>query len=449
MNLKTTDRQFRKTTDQSAASDKSRQEMTTRGADIRRALETKYLACPLTNSPPTAGVYDLTNCVIQPPLTDAKADSIRNLNAAGTAMARSDTGVENDTSLLLSEGMLTQDLKVECSTWKFPKTRRLFFSEIEKSILEMTDQCDVYACDVIGGIIWHAVEREQQISKSSCKNSSSLVPVVDTPSSGAIFELLLRQSFASFLEHEKKLYDIILGIVQDCADEHVSGVALDSSDAAIAHNIDAIVSHYSTNRNKVSPFSSWGGALDKGNITKGNCFGSLSDRNQLWREYYLANVLEMQRVEVDGAVKYEGGAKKMKRGHKMAACLLKWAAAMQLSLNYESLDRGNEAEALLCFDHETKLNQHEQQPASISRNAHCYFVAEVMRLVAAKWRENSGKSAPSTPAKQRAKRSSSTVPENDAVGRTKTFKRSGSGISTASKSQGKSTKRSNSKSSAS
>ena len=96
----------------------------------------------------------------------------------------------------------------------------------------------------------------------------------------------------------------------------------------------------------------------------------------------------------------------MKRGHKMTACLLKWASAMQLSPHFERTTE--DSRNTLDFDHENKLHWQAQDRRPLG-NSYCYFVAEVMRLIAAKWRENSGKESSCTQIK-RTKRSNSIIP---------------------------------------
>jgi hypothetical protein len=148
---------------------------------------------------------------------------------------------------------------------------------------------------------------------------------------------------------------------------------------------------------KLSPFSSWNGSGDKGNISKG--FGPFpSDDDDRWRDLYFTKILQMQRVEANGDVTYQGGTK-MRRGHKMAACLLKWASCMQLSPNFGPSAIDPDDDNTLSFDHEKELQlQRTQAKSDSSRNVHYYFVAEVMRLIAATWRESEDRS--STPMKR-------------------------------------------------
>ena len=126
----------------------------------------------------------------------------------------------------------------------------------------------------------------------------------------------------------------------------------DDTDAIIVHNIDAVFGHYASKLNRINPFSSWNGAGDKGNVS-----------------------IKMKKVLTDKGLVYHGGIK-MKRGHKIAACLLKWARNMQLSHERMYEPHGN----CLRFDHEQKL-------CNEINSHYIYFVSEVMRLMAARWRE--------------------------------------------------------------
>ncbi|KAL7504576.1 hypothetical protein ACHAXN_002181 [Cyclotella atomus] len=400
MNLRTSDRQFRKI-NASSNSMQNRQSMTASGQNTRRELEQAYLSCPLTNSSNTEQSSAITIDATGNATMDGGAPDEEGIGIGSTSPVSRDklkggneANAEAKSSLLLSEALFKQDAKVEPIKWRFPKARPLYFTDTEKTLLDTPIESDSY--DVIGGMIWYAVEREQRVTKQS--EASALFPPAEAPSSGAIYELILRQSLEPFNDLNQKLYALIHG-VENSSVTIQPVVDFQDSDAVIAHNIDAILSHYSRNPKKVSPFTSWSGALDKGNIAKGGCSTEFND----CRDFYLTNVLELQRVEVGSTVKYEGGAKKMKRGHKVAACLLKWASAMQLSPNFDFKKR------TLNFDHEQVL-----QSRPVNSTSHYYFVAEVMRLIAAKWRENSGKSASFTPSTTpRARRFS-----NDAGGDT-------------------------------
>ena len=100
----------------------------------------------------------------------------------------------------------------------------------------------------------------------------------------------------------------------------------------------------------------------------------------------------MKPMETEDGQVYRGG-NRMKRGHKIAASLLKWARNMQLgptnSDKKADFSVGDSQDMGLRFDHEQNLgggcNSDGANPPQ-----HCqyiYFVSEVMRLLAARWRE--------------------------------------------------------------
>jgi hypothetical protein len=206
-------------------------------------------------------------------------------------------------------------------------------------------------------------------------------------SSRSILDLLLRQSLTSANMLERKLYAMI-HCLDDVGLVHPT-VQLDDHDAAILHSLDVVLGHYAPKLSRINPFSSWSGAGDKGNIIKD--YGSCSDP---WVDFYLTTILKAEAVQTDEGRVYRGGIK-MKRGHKIAACLLRWARNMQLSFNNgfykrasfpvnDSRDRG------LTFDHEQKLNELPGTAVTIlphQERQYIYFVSEVMRLMAARWRE--------------------------------------------------------------
>lgn len=217
-------------------------------------------------------------------------------------------------------------------------------------------------------------------------------------SSRSILELLLRQSLISSNSVHRKLYSIIQCLENTAGstttDDDTGSPTLNdddqfaASDATIFHNIDVVLGHYSPKLNRVNPFTSWNGAGDKGSISK-----DVSESSTSWADYYLTTILRAKSVQTGEGVVYRGGSK-IKRGHKIAASLLKSARRMQL----DSVDNNSEARAIfpfddcdygLNFDHEQSLsNNRKKLVASTShpqhRTKYKYFVAEVMRLMAAR-----------------------------------------------------------------
>jgi hypothetical protein len=218
-------------------------------------------------------------------------------------------------------------------------------------------------------------------------NEHSQVSPRSPASSRSILDLLLRQSLSSSNMLNRKLYDMI-HCLDDAGLVHQS-VQLDGNDAAILHSLDAVLGHYAPKTNRINPFSSWSGAGDKGNIIKD--YGSCSDP---WVDFYLTTILKVEAVQTDEGRVYKGGVK-MKRGHKIAACLLRWARNMQLSFNDEFYKRdrypvNNSRDCAVPFDHEQKLYDLQVTSAakvSYQERQYIYFVSEVMRLMVARWRE--------------------------------------------------------------
>jgi hypothetical protein len=99
----------------------------------------------------------------------------------------------------------------------------------------------------------------------------------------------------------------------------------------------------------------------------------------------MTEVLHMNCEDVNGKRVYKGGAK-MKRGQKIASCLLKWARRMQLQPHFESVSiHSSRNEGGVVFDMEPNM-----QKATTIQNGYIFVVAEVMRLLAVRWKETGG-----------------------------------------------------------
>lgn len=237
------------------------------------------------------------------------------------------------------------------------------------------------------------LHREQQMLQSDANENLLISPGVPA-SSRSILELLLRQSSTPSSALDERLYYII-----HCLDDTETTTLrdkFDDNDASIFHNLDVVLGHYAPKLNRINPFTSWNGAGDKGNISK-DCNGDSGP----WVDFYLTKILKMKAVQTDEGQVYRGGIK-MKRGHKITASLLTWARNMQLgSVDNDSDERAsfpfdNSLGKGLNFDHEQSLcvetkaadttypPQHEQ---------YIYVVSEVMRLMAARWRECGAKAS--------------------------------------------------------
>ena len=171
-------------------------------------------------------------------------------------------------------------------------------------------------------------------------------------SSRSILELLLRQSLDSSNVLHKKLYTLIQCLDEAAEEPQADSVALKTQlsdcDAMMIHCLDVVLATYCAKLNRVNPFTSWSGAGDKGKefINDGT--------TNTWVDYYSQTVLKMK-PQTNGSG-WRGGSK-MKRGHKITSSLLRWARFMQSSS---------------CNTNDFR---------------YIYFVSEVMRLMAARFRE--------------------------------------------------------------
>ncbi|KAK1747056.1 histone H2A deubiquitinase [Skeletonema marinoi] len=400
MQLKTTHRHFR------VLDDELRPAMTSQGAIIRQGLESKYLSCPITKrSQPSqievSGLGGNTHsAILSDKVAEQQTQKKQSDNGQHVRVQSSSSSAKNDKdhnvsimgsdrpALLLSESLFEQPWHGnETIRWKFKSAIPLYFTTTEREILQM--DTDIIPNDVLAGIIWFAVEREQT---NPATQAGSLLPASVSPSSRAILELLLRLSFTGSDDMQRKLYEIIHSLegseseIDNSSDE----MRFNDIDAVITHKVDAVLSHYySSKQKKINPFKSWSGAGDKGkNIDTeideaGNSSSTSNPDAQFsWAHYYMTEVLHMSYDVVGNRKVYRGGSK-MKRGQKIAACLLKWARHMQLRPDFESIMRHNSCnEGDLQFDSETSIQQFEP-----IKNGYIFVVAEVMRLLAARWSE--------------------------------------------------------------
>ncbi|KAL7498376.1 hypothetical protein ACHAWT_006335 [Skeletonema menzelii] len=401
MQLKTTHRHFR------VLDDELRPAMTSQGAIIRQGLESKYLSCPITKRahPSHIDISELdanthsaasSTTMAEETTQKKKPDDDKDIRVPYSSITENVkdhevTIIENDQpALLLSESLFEQPRQGNGTiSWKFKSAIPLYFTDTEKKILQM--DADTIPNDVLAGIIWFAVEREQ---RHPAMKSDSLLPASIAPSSRAILELLLRLSFTGTDDMQRRLYEIIHSLESESKQDTSSDeMSFNDIDAVISHKVDAVLSHYySSKQKKVNPFKSWSGAGDKGkNIdTEKDEAGvpplsSTTGAQCSWVHYYLTEVLRMSYDEVGDRRVYRGGSK-MQRGQKIAACLLKWARRMQLRPDFEAVMSHKSCnEGDLKFDSETSI----QQVAPI-KNGYIFVVAEVMRLLAARWSEAAG-----------------------------------------------------------
>lgn len=221
-------------------------------------------------------------------------------------------------------------------------THFLPYSDNEIQILRLSPVTGITDF-VRAGIIWKAVEREQKPASRKKERA-----IQNIPSAACILELLLSQF----------------------PDEKDS----DADDAIIIHTVDAILFHYAHDSHKINPFSSWNGAGEKGLLkTIDPLMTTSGDKESYpsWKTFYEREIIGLGQ----GQTGTSAGAWKMKRGHKIACCMLGWARHLQINDRNRWKDRNG-------FD--KILDQCTYQPRPPND---VEFVSEIMRLLAARWRE--------------------------------------------------------------
>lgn len=165
MNLKTINRQYRKMTlDSDETSTAIRKSMTLHGTDIRHRLESQYLSCPASGVNDSVLKQAIKEYAARKGSTQGCKDhpeeahafrqidaTVEKLSGEGKASSSSVLEAGKDTS----KSSLNQPSRSEL--WKFSPADHLYFNKEERTILEMKQ--GLVPDDVIGGIIWHAIER--------------------------------------------------------------------------------------------------------------------------------------------------------------------------------------------------------------------------------------------------------------------------------------------------
>lgn len=227
---------------------------------------------------------------------------------------------------------------VNCDRKNIMQAHSLPFTREELKILTLGPS-DGVTDEIRAGIIWHAIKREQLRTKKMRRGP---------PNASSILQLLLQAPSICNIEEVRNS--------KNCME-------LFDDDAIIVHVLDVVLSHYSKDLRKINPFESWSGAW---NLSIG--VGKSSNQDTTWwRSYYQSEVLGSTRNNV-----------KMNKGQKITTCLLYWAKHMQLNerkrwskpIEVNGVGMGNPVEL----------------PNDVE------FVAEIMRLLVARWYEASTKS---------------------------------------------------------
>ena len=373
------------------------QEMTTIGPTIRRQTDAKQLLCALSQrqvkslSPVTGGATSSSPMFCQPipnqesgvPSTmneialvekevstqkliePARTKLIEKLENAKSESMSNIPEVKSDTegSPYLLGSILTDSENVSALDHAHP----LLFNDQELAILRLVEEGDLAGDSIHAGVIWHAVEREQLAFVEDVAEIPDATELSQSPpSSSSILDLLLKIPSTNTTNNAS----------HTSIDESPQNLIQD--DAVLVHAIDVILSHYSTDSQRIDPFGNWNGSSgDKGQVDTKLLRGLLNaseanDGPSDLEQYYLETVLGFSSGH---GVDSSGG--KMRRGHKICICLLKWARRMQL-LPYQWSEAGSSIDTKPTWDHE---------PSIPMRKPHIFFVAEVMRLLAARWRD--------------------------------------------------------------
>lgn len=190
MNLKTTNRHFRKMTfDNPCTANNIRQTMTSRGTYIRDVLESRYLCCPVSgvDESETKSALGNLRCRQIEPASEQNNKVGEEAQSAGqelntnqvkidgqdrmavshvysqfnsTEKSTKDNGlslIETDKSPLLLVDELFSPPLMTNHIWKFQPARPLYFTQKERAVLEMKE--DLVPDDVFAGLIWLAIER--------------------------------------------------------------------------------------------------------------------------------------------------------------------------------------------------------------------------------------------------------------------------------------------------
>ena len=242
----------------------------------------------------------------------------------------------------------------------------LLFNDQELAILRLVGDSD-NATDLIhAGVIWYAVEREQLVATKDKEMIPATAMQPQPPPSS------------------KSILDLLLQLPQGGTKGKASAVSADGSprdlfqdDAVLIHTIDVVLSHYSADSHRIDPFGIWTGSGDKGQVDS-KAFRAIEEEEKEkepsdLERYYLEMIMGLSQSSGDTA-----SSGKLRRGHKICLCLLRWSRRLQL-FPYQWSEVGHWSDNKSAWDHEVTTQQ--------LRQPHIFFVTEIMRLMAARWRE--------------------------------------------------------------
>jgi len=188
--------------------------------------------------------------------------------------------------------------------------------------------------DLRASIIWHAVVREQVLDKDLHRENK-------VPSSSIILERLYNSMYFG---------DEVVSVLN-------RKYFLADDDAVIVHGVDAMLHHYMNDANKIDVFKCSNFSFDASSI-------DATTLSHNCREYYKSAIAEALPTF------------KLRIGQKIASSLLTWVSHMHLN-SHSRLRRPDHVDIALGGVDTCELSSHVE------------FLGDVMRLLAARWREAS------------------------------------------------------------
>jgi hypothetical protein len=357
-----------------------RREMTAKSTSYRRQVDSRRFLCALSQRQPRSltPIKDSTgSAMFCQPIQNQAAKTPSEKGGASLELGSStreqikDFGGKNNKVKEGSPLMIDDILPVNVEEPSIKPIHPLLFNDQELAILRLVGDGDSATDLIHAGVIWYAVEREQLMATEDKEMvSAAAMQPQPPPSSNSILDLLLH-------------------LPQGGTSGESSAVSTDGSprdllqdDAVLIHTIDVVLSHYSADSHRIDPFGTWTGSGDKGQVDSKAFRSSLKAAGAIEEEgkeekpsdlerYYLEVIMGISQSSGDTA------SGKMRRGHKICACLLRWSRSLQL-LPYQWSEVGHCSDNKPAWDHEATTQL---------RKPHIFFVAEIMRLMAARWRE--------------------------------------------------------------
>jgi hypothetical protein len=283
-------------------------------------------------------ITDLTPISEESSKTDSKIIVDGPIPGEGMNYTTGHTGVHQDLHTESNPPLALEILHGELGNEGCAPAKKHYSSAHDRNALAYTRQeyeiltDGTISNDIRASVVWHAVVREQILDKDlQCTNK--------VPTSSTILERLYDSTYfgdevSSFLITKHFLAD---------------------DDAVIIHGVDAMFNHYMNDSNKIDVFKCSEFSVDASSIDT----TSLSYSS---RQYYKSIIAE------DTSSTF-----KLRIGQKIASSLLTWVSHMHLN-SHRRIDEPDPVDKLLGA-------------SACGLNSDIEFLSDVMRLLAAKWRE--------------------------------------------------------------